>query len=396
MVTISNNYLNDFKKQITLLILCLFVSSNAFCALEAGQKVPELKVSEWVKGGSISFKNKSESEDNKFYVLFFWATWLKESSRFIDFVMMEKKFYDEDNLVFVGITREKASLLKKFLKEHPEIDINLGVDDNSKSYNNYMNDVKILPAFFVIGKEGKLLWKGNPIEFDRVIRRILDDSFDPDKQEEIEKLRERVREYSHLLNKEKETQYSKEILKIDPTDEVSVKLVSGNMAEEGKLEEAYTFIESARNKARESEYIQRALFLNELEIIMKMPLFQEKVYLEKIAANYIESFANSPRYLNEFSIRLLREFSLEVLPISLLSESVNKAISILERTKESKEDLGSYYLTLARIYYITGKLDKAIIMQKKSISMLKDEDELIVAKLNLSFYEEMLVLNKKE
>jgi len=391
-----SKYLNSIKKEIVLSVLSLLLSSNIICALEIGQKVPEIKVSEWVKGSAITFRDKNNKEDNKIYILFFWATWLKEASRFTDFVMMEKEFYSKENLVFVGITREKASLLKKFVKEHPEVDLSLGIDDNSQSYNAYMNDVKNLPAFFIIDSKGRLLWKGSPIEFDRVIRRIIDDTFDPVEQEEIEKLREKVRDYSHMLNTEKETQFSEEILKLDPTDEVSIKLISSNMVKEGKLEEAYRFIEEARAKAVDSQYIQRALFLNELELVMQMTLSHEKTYLEYIAKNYLESFSNSPRYLNEFSIRLLREFPLEVLPVGLLTDAVNKAIYILEKDKGNKDDMGSYYLTQARLYYIVGKLDKAVITQDKAIGMLKDDDELIVAKLNMSFYKEMLVLNKKE
>ena len=384
------------KKHIIFSSLALILSSNIVCALEIGQKVPDLKVSEWVKGGSVSFREKSKTTDDKLYILFFWATWLKEASRFTDFIVMEKEFYSKENLVFVGITREKASLLKKFVKEHPEVDINLGVDDNSQSYSAYMNDVKNLPVFFIIDNKGRLLWKGSPMEFDRVVTRILDDTFDAEKQDEIEKLREKVREYSHLLNNEKEIQYSNEILKIDPTDEVSVKFISANLAKEGKLKEAYDFIEDARAKAKDSKYIQRTLFLNELELVMQMPLSQEKIYLEYIAKNYMESFANSPRYLNEGAIRLLKKFPLEVLPVSSLMDAINKAILDLEKDKKVKDNLGSYYLTLARLYYIIGKLDKAVITQEKAIDMLKDENELIVAKLNLSFYQDMLVLNKKE
>lgn len=391
-----NNCLKNIKRELFFTLLFLFFSSNILCALDVGQKAPDLKVSEWVKGSAVSFKVAKESKDGKIYVLFFWATWLKEASRFADFIMTEKQFYDKNNLVFVGISREKASLLKKFLKENPELDINLGVDDNSQSYNTYMKDVKGLPVFFVIGTNGKLLWKGSPIEFDRVIRRIIDDTFDSDDQEEIEKLREKVRDYSHLLNKEKETQLSLEILKIDPTDEFSVKLVSANMVREGKLEEAYKFIEESRSKVKSSQYVQRALFLNELEVIVQMPLSREKIYLEDVAKNYIKAFSNSPRYLNEFSIRLLKEFPLEVLPVNLLFEAVNKAIYLLEQDKENKENLGSYYLTLARLYYIVGNLDKAVLTQENAISILKNKDELVVAELNLSFYKEMIALNSKK
>ena len=65
------------------------------------------------------------------------------------FISAEKRIYGKDGAVFVGISKNKASVVKKFLGKYMNIDFSIGVDNNAETYAKYIQKAKVCQCFLL-------------------------------------------------------------------------------------------------------------------------------------------------------------------------------------------------------------------------------------------------------
>lgn len=379
-----------------ILFLCigLFLSlfANTLFALEVGDSAPKLSLSKVLRGKAIklpsSNSNNTSGDTENICVVYFWATWMNSAIHLLDFVERENTLYSDDKVLFIGITKERQSLVENFLNKLPELDINLAVDDKAKTYNKYMEGTDGVPLFFVIDQKGKLLYKGSPMELDRVLSRIIPKSFDMDKQKKIETIRNEVRKASLIMDEAKMERSAKEILEIDQTDETSLSILTDKYVREGKYTEAIEMVQKARKEAFSNKYIHRSLYLIEFGIIRRMQKpNNKKEYLEKFVNNYYLAFQNSPRDLNEIVQIILRDIPFEIRPTKDLIKLAERSVSIEMQNRSKDNRLGIFLATLAQVYYFANLTDQAIKAQKESVLLMSDTQR--KSDLFLPYYENL-------
>lgn len=94
-------------------ILIILVFNFCFCQekLELNKKSPEINITDWIENVPIKKKIK-----DKYIVLEFWATWCSPCLKSVPHLNELQKKYNQDNLIFISITDEKTSKVKKILE----------------------------------------------------------------------------------------------------------------------------------------------------------------------------------------------------------------------------------------------------------------------------------------
>ena len=377
-----------------IVVLCMLFCGNLLAALNVGDEAPSLKISEWVKGEPVNIDSLNK-QNKKVCVVFFWATWNNVTPNLMNFISTEKRIYGKDGAVFIGISKEKASIVKKFLNKYPGINFRIGIDNNAETYAEYMQGEKGVPMFFIIDKKKNLIWKGGPFEVNRVLVHAMNDTFNAEKQKQIESYRKDIRKASQMLNRKEEIFYARKILKIDPTDRVAMNIIIDNYIVNGKENKAIDFIRSSRIKAGRNKYILRTLYFLELSLVRSMDNATGKKNLLELVSNYKKVFKDDPNALNSLIIIVTRDVPLAIIPLGEMLD-ISKSAVVLAKNSNDSELLSSCLQSQARVYYLVGLLNKAIDTQEKAVHLIgkKRQLEKDAALLVDAYYKEALKLNQ--
>jgi thiol-disulfide isomerase/thioredoxin len=126
---------------------------------------------EWVKGGPVELKAGTV------YVVEFWATWCPPCRVSIPHLTELQHKYKDRNVVIVGISTEKPSVVKPFVEQKGnEMDYVVAVDTTGTVSRAYMDAFgrNTIPSAFVVGADGKVAWVGHPMDnMDAVLEQLL-------------------------------------------------------------------------------------------------------------------------------------------------------------------------------------------------------------------------------
>lgn len=367
-------------------------------SIEVGQKAPGLMVSQWIKNGPIELYRKKASKNTlkaDYYVIFFFATWANVSQDVIEFVDGQTGVFKEANIKFVGISSENALRVKTYFDKYPNTKIYIGVDDHTKTSNEYLGGEDSIPKFFIFDKNKKLIWKGGPLEENRALLNIAGGTFDAQKQQEIEKLHEDIRTSIQSLDREAQLKKAEEIFKIDPTDRVAMDYKIDELIKKDKIDECVELIHEARKSAGSNNYLQFYLYNTELEIVMGLINEKGRRYIDDLAKSYYLTFQNSSTALNSMAFRLIQVVPFQITSLEQAIIMSAQAAKLEKEISPDSNDMGNYLQTEARCNYFIGKLDKAIESQKGAIACLKDKNEKDVATLALEYYQQAKVISDK-
>ena len=135
--------------------------------LKVGDKAPGLSVEKWLKGNEVK-----TLEDGKVYVVEFWATWCppcRESIPHLTKLQKELK----DKVTFIGVAGSERpggdvqANLKKFIRDQGDKMAYTVAYDSDRSMSKYWMEpagINYIPCAFVIGKDNKIAWIGNPLD----------------------------------------------------------------------------------------------------------------------------------------------------------------------------------------------------------------------------------------
>jgi len=266
----------------------------------------------------------------------------------------------------------------------------VGLDNKGKTYVEYMGNDSGIPMCFLISKEGKLLWKGHPMDIGRVLKAAVTGNFDIEKEKKISGLHEKLQV---LLNKEDMPgilKLSDEILDEDPSDELAINTLLFMNESSNELDKSLELISRLQKKAPDKSqlYFYRLVLLNQTEAAPKE--IQEEC--EKV----MKQFGNDGEVLNSLSWMMMDRLKFGSFPMRIALDAAEKAVKLLP--PDAKPVKKSYFhATLARAYYNIGKLDLAIQQQEKAADFAKDVEPDSKNSLEfLDYYKDVLVLNKSK
>jgi len=149
------------KKNLVLLMLVAFVLTALVPAFAAenfwvGKKPPEIKAADWL---NTSKPLTIAGLKGKIVVVEFWATWCPPCRASIPHLIKMHNQFKDKGVVIIGLSAEDGSKVKSFANE---MGMNYPVGMGSVSSKEYM--VNGIPHAVVIGKDGKVVWEGHPMD----------------------------------------------------------------------------------------------------------------------------------------------------------------------------------------------------------------------------------------
>ena len=349
------------------IIVFIFLSALPFSlsALKPGDKAPELDVLKWLKGDPVML---AALEGSNIAVLDFWASWLPICRETIPVLSELQKKYSGDGVVVVGLSTEEEKTVSKFIEEHKFIGYRIAIDDNKKTYRKYMGADPGIPAVFVIGKDGVLLWKGHPMELDAVLDKILKGKFDVNVQKAVTLLHEDLRKAMEKDNPGLVSNIADSILEKDPSDDIALRCKLYFFESSNRPKDALEFLEKIQKRLPR----HFSFYTVELGILDRTGASAEEK--RKIYEKIILEFKDDPEVLTSLSWLISDGMSFGTGSARLSLESARRALEILPGGASGRKK-GLCFNALARAYYNSGCLDKAIEVQQDAVTNLVGFDE---------------------
>ncbi len=182
-------------------ILAVTLLPRVAMALVIGDPAPAFDVKEWVKGGPVQIKPGTNT-----YVIEIWATWSPASiASFTNLNALQKQYKDK-GVVFVGISDESQDTVKDFVLhgEGTNMQYAVAADNERKTASSYMTSFKRsqVPAVFIVGTNGNLLWHGEPFRaLAPALARITSAGYDIDKDQKSGLAFDHMAQYLSLANR---------------------------------------------------------------------------------------------------------------------------------------------------------------------------------------------------
>ncbi|MCK4981983.1 MAG: redoxin domain-containing protein [Victivallaceae bacterium] len=357
-----------------ILFLCLLIMNTLTCfALKVGEQAPELQIASWIKNGPATL---AENKGKRICIVEFWATTCKPCIKVMPYFHKLKNQYKD--LTIISISTENAAVVKNFITKYKDINYKIAVDDNNKTYNSYMNKNEKIPVAFIINKNGTVAWIGHPLDIYLPLKRIITGKFDI---KESARHNEIYKKMQILLSQKKYTPALKIIeaeLKKKPDNTQFIALKVYVLFNTEKKAEALEFAGSMLKK----HPANMELFELKAYMLSQMKKYKE---LDAFYLDFINNCKEEPVLLNQLARQLLgTRFGEAKLEPAL--KAAELAYSNRKLYKLQRANIGE---TLARIYYMTGRIDRAVKIQKVVCRILKKnkKPKYIYALRILEYYE---------
>ena len=320
--------------------------------LSIGSDAPALDIEHWLQDGKGFFEPVKEFEDDKVYVIEFWATWCGPCIQNMPHIAELQNQYRGQNVQIIGVSDETEEEVKEFLdQDHPQLEKKMGevtaaysltADPDRSVHADYMeaSNQQGIPTAFIVGKDGKIEWIGHPASMDPVLERVVEDSWDREAFKEEQRMEQELQENLHKVD---------ELVTNDKVDEA--------------LELIEAQLESVTKPAMKKQWYS---------IKCDIKLHFDRVDDEVVQhyKDHLESVKGSARGVAQFAYWMFgtsqqgADISKVVMPVLVeLKESLKEA---------SEEEQPLLYNAAAVLTTTTGDYDLAIKLQQQAIESSPD------------------------
>lgn len=394
--------------------------------LTIGSKAPSINIEHWISDGNGKFKPVTEFEDDKVYVVEFWATWCGPCVASMPHLAETQNKFLGKGVQIISISDEDLETVNEFLERpvrgarKPAADATedgtekkttqkksvtptygeltsaycLTTDPDGSVKADYMEAAgqNGIPTSFIVGKTGLIEWIGHPMSMDAPLAEIVAGKWD--REAFLEEFR-REQERDLLMAK-----LSQKMRKGDT--EGALALLDDAIADaEGDEETISAYqqlkfrvkVSSAATKIQGDEVEEG---LAELDEISKDATEQEKSQISMLRVNLLLS-----KGLHEEVVKTLTAMTEAEMPdASLLNQLSWQIYEVAEEDKEFPKDVvtaataaaekavagdpenGMILDTLAHLMHLQGDLDRAIQLQTKAVDNAGDAPESAVEEMS--------------
>ncbi|MCA9312511.1 MAG: redoxin family protein [Phycisphaerales bacterium] len=312
--------------------------------LMIGDKAPRLEHVEWIQGGPVS-----SWESGHIYVLDFWATWCGPCVAAIPHMNELYKEHTKDNVHVVGVAiwpNARMTPTDEFVSEKGgAMAYTIGADIDAKTSEAFMTAAgqNGIPTVMIVNQEGRIAWIGHPMAgMDEALESILAGEYDI--KAAAEKHRKRIAmegKVNELVKKMRQGMSSENW-------DQAIEAIDGLMAldEEqfsGYATQKYIIMATGlKDKTRASKYGRE---------IVKGQMWDNSNMLNSIAWGIVDPEG---------------QFEEDDMDLDL-------AMMAAKRANDLTKGEDAFILdTLARVYFRTGNVEKAIDLQKEAVNRADD------------------------
>lgn len=173
------------RSWFALMIFALATTATRADSLGIGDAAPKLEVKEFVKGEPVK-----EFKPGQIYVVEFWATWCGPCRTTIPHLTkLQKEHGNKVVVIGVSVWEQDQKKVVPFVKEMGDkMDYKVATDkvgenddaSDGPMAKNWMTaaDQDGIPTAFVVNGEGKIAWIGHPSEMDKTLGEIVAGTYD--------------------------------------------------------------------------------------------------------------------------------------------------------------------------------------------------------------------------
>lgn len=316
-------------------IACLSAITHA---AELGDAAPELKVTKWVKGEPV----KVAGDDDKVYVVEFWATWCGPCKTSIPHLTELQKKFAEKGVVIIGVTDEKEGVVNQFVKKQGDkMDYRVVLDDKRGTSTGYMEAFEQggIPHAFIVQKK-KVIWHGHPMDgLDQALEEITTGKYSIDSAKKKKASANLVNQYMVALLEEKNDEAEKLVEKIKELDPTL------DLAEVRKDVNRQKIVGTYLNAAATDK----------------------KEQADELAAKVAEMIKGEPQMENEIAWLILTDPRIKYRDRALAAKIAKQAM------QETKSEEAPILDTYARALFEQGQKEEAVKYQEMAVAKAQDK-----------------------
>ncbi len=320
--------------------------------LTIGSDAPALDIEFWLQDGKGFFKPVKEFENDKVYVVEFWATWCGPCIQNMPHIAELQEQYRGENVQIIGVSDETEEEVKDFLaQDHPDLEKKMAevtaaycltADPDRSVYEAYMEAANQtgIPTAFIVGKDGKIEWIGHPAAMDPVLEKVVGDSWDREAFKEEQRLEQELQEALHKVDE----------------------LVSND-----KVDEALELIETELKKAKEGP-MKDQWFSIKCDIKLHFDRVDDEVI--KHYQDHLASVQGSPQGVAQFAYWMFGAAQ-QGADISKIITPVLAGLKA-ELKNADEEEKPLLYNAAAVLTSTTGDLQMAVDLQQAAVDASVD------------------------
>jgi len=348
------------KYTVPAAVILLVVSAFAhLSALEIGDKAPALQISQWIQKGPVDV-----TDGKNVYLLEFFATWCNPCLKSIPHLIEIQKKYQSRGVRVLGVSTESADTVKNFLvnlrNQGTNVDYTVGVDDNQKSFGEYMGARAGIPHIFIIDKKGIIAWSGSPYDADDILPKVLSGNYDikslkyeKSKKAQIQMI---LQTMSPANSTEKIMKDIIALLKITPDDQRIMDMFAYFIS--SKNLEVLPYLKTLSEKVPENSMVQ--LYLLKSYIINNLPY-------DKQAEKILEQFKNNKKVLALMADNIMNNVPFGELDGKLLIRIIDNITK--EPFSGNNQEKADMLALKVQALYMLGKIDQALKEQETVVSL---------------------------
>lgn len=368
------------KKILSALVLSTLICTNLAAAANTGEPAPNIPSPIWLDG---KVHRIAEYKNRKNTVIFLWNT---DQRALAEFQLMNRIAKQPGNAdtAFLGVGNADLNTLKKF-PGVAKLAFPVCADHNRATAKLYTRSFDRLPLAVVIGKDGRIYWRGSIRQVPAVLKLIRENKFDLAERIRTEKF---TRDVSDAIKGKKLDEACKLIYAEwtrfpDNLELLSMYiLLSGNHLK--RYEDGFKLLNTAYQKNPDNPEIG----IIEFKHICSSGQFNR---LDEFSRRMITKFGTRPDIMTKFAANFVKLPAKEM-PLKLINAFLSSGWRNGKFKKES--DKAFYALNYAKLLHSFGRTDLACKLAIYAEQKLQGKDKISAGEA-VTYYKKILAESAK-